>query len=126
MRRIRGKHTKPELAVRGMVSKLRFRYTVHASNLPGKPDLVFKSRKKVIFVHGCFWHLHPRATCSDSRIPKTRIDYWSKKLKRNVQRDARNIRRLRRLGWRVLVVWDCQTKSWDDGLEKKLITFLRK
>ena len=83
-----------------------FRYRLHSQVLPGKPDLVFPGRKSVIFMHGCFWHRHPG--CKLARMPKSRIDFWRKKLEANRQRDLKNQTRLRDMGWRVLVVWECQ------------------
>jgi DNA mismatch endonuclease (patch repair protein) len=83
-----------------------FRYRLHSKVLPGKPDMVFAGRKAVIFMHGCFWHRHPG--CKLARMPKSRIDFWEEKLEANRQRDLRNQERLRKMGWRVLVVWECQ------------------
>lgn len=111
MRRIRSKNTKPELLVRKLVYGLGYGYRLHRKDLPGKPDLAFIGRKKAIFVHGCFWHQHPDPHCSDSRLPKTRSEYWLPKLNRNVQRDAEHIAALEASGWNVLVVWDCETNN---------------
>jgi len=99
------------MAVRGIVYGMGLRYRLHVSKLPGKPDLVISRLKKIIEVKGCFWHQHPG--CIDSHIPKTRIEYWKPKLERNVSRDARNLAQLRKCGWKVLVVWECQTKDRD-------------
>ncbi|MBP8129017.1 MAG: DNA mismatch endonuclease Vsr [Candidatus Hydrogenedentes bacterium] len=110
MRAIRSKGTKPELEVRRLVYAMGYRYRLHARDLPGKPDLVFRKKSKAIFVHGCFWHQHPSSKCRDARLPKSRQDYWHKKLWQNVARDKTNIRRLRRSGWSVLVVWECQLR----------------
>lgn len=101
--------TKPEMTVRRMVFAMGYRYRLHCSELPGKPDLVFPSKKKVIFVHGCFWHCHNR--CNRSNIPKTHSAYWRAKLDGNVQRDKRNHRRLKEMGWKVFTVWECQLKD---------------
>jgi len=107
MSRIRGKDTKPEMIVRRLVHGLGYRYRLHRGDLPGCPDLVFPSRHKVIFVHGCFWHRH---RCRYGKpMPSTRRAFWAAKLERNKTRDRRNRRALRRLGWDVLVVWECQT-----------------
>ncbi|HZU24688.1 MAG TPA: very short patch repair endonuclease, partial [Bryobacteraceae bacterium] len=103
---IRSKDTKPEVAVRRLLHGLGYRYRLHRSDLPGCPDLVFKAKRKVIFVHGCFWHLH--AGCADDRVPKSRTSYWGPKLKRNVERDKEVRRRLRVLGWESHVVWECE------------------
>ena len=103
---VRGKDTKPEILVRRLVHRMGFRYRLHARDLPGCPDLVFPSRGKVIFVHGCFWHRH--GTCKNTRWPKSRLDFWRPKLEQNQRRDKINRRTLSKLGWRVLVVWECQ------------------
>lgn len=121
MRRIRSINTKPEMVVRRLVYGLGVRYRLHVKGLPGKPDLVFRGRKKVIFVHGCFFHQH--AKCSDGRMPKSRIDYWIPKLTRNKSRDRLNRAALTRLGWRSLVIWDCETKELD-ALQAKIECFL--
>lgn len=118
---IRGRDTKPELLVRRLVYRLGFRYRLHKQVLPGKPDLVFSSRKKVIFVHGCFWHRHPG--CALARLPKSRLDFWVPKLTENRQRDLRNIRALRRLGWKTHVVWECELHDIN-RLEHKILRFL--
>ena len=106
MGRIGSKDTKPEMLVRRLVYRLGYRYRLHAKDLPGKPDLVFRSRKKVIFVHGCFWHQHKG--CSEGRVPTSRESYWAPKLAHNVHRDQEHIRALKLLGWRTLVLWECQ------------------
>src|SRR5919109_4870578 len=106
MSRIRSKDTKPEMLIRRMLHALGYRYSLHRRDLPGAPDLVFPSRKKVILVHGCFWHQH--TGCIDGRLPKSREGYWLPKLLRNVKRDRRNIGRLRRGGWKVIKVWECE------------------
>ena len=111
MRRIRGKDTKPELTVRAALFGMGYRYRLHSEKLPGKPDLVFPKRRKVIFVHGCFWHNHSHIHCKIARFPKSNSGYWADKLRRNVERDAVRRAELRRLGWKVLVIWECQTKS---------------
>jgi DNA mismatch endonuclease, patch repair protein len=102
---IRSRDTKPELAVRRLIHGMGYRYRLHDNKLPGKPDLVFKSRLKVIFVHGCFWHLH--RNCRNNRPPKSRLDYWLPKLQRNASRDKEARNRLRTMGWRTLVIWEC-------------------
>lgn len=123
MAAIRSKDTKPELAVRKIVHSLGYRYRLHCRDLPGKPDLVFRSRRKVIFVHGCFWHLHPKKQCVDARHPKSNLSYWRPKLLRNVQRDRKHFTSLRRMGWEVLVVWDCEIKKTDQ-LIARVVGFL--
>jgi DNA mismatch endonuclease (patch repair protein) len=121
MRRIKSKGMKPELAVRTMVHRMGYRYRLHSRNLPGKPDLVFSTRRKVIEVRGCFWHQH--RGCPEAHIPKSRTDYWLPKLARNGQRDKANRKRLYALGWRVLVVWECEVED-TKHLSGKLRKFL--
>lgn len=111
MAAIRSEDTKPEILVRRLAHRLGFRFRLHRKDLPGKPDLVFVARRKVIFVHGCFWHQHPKVSCLDARHPKSNVTYWSPKLDRNVARDLKNKRTLEQQGWKVLVVWDCETKD---------------
>lgn len=109
MSRVKSTNTTPELVVRRLVHSLGYRYRLHGATLPGKPDLVFASRRKVIFVHGCYWHGH---SCKrGARLPSTRRDYWLPKLARNQERDARNIASLEQLGWDVLVIWECELKD---------------
>ena len=105
MSRIRGKDTGPELAVRRILFALGYRYRLHGRKLPGKPDLVFPARRKVVFVHGCFWHGH---TCLGGRLPGTRSEFWAEKIGANKRRDRRNRRALGKLGWQSLVVWECK------------------
>ena len=122
MAAIRGKDTAPEMAVRRLAHRLGYRFRLHRKDLLGKPDLVFPSRKAVIFVHGCFWHQHPAEQCK-ARPPKSKLDYWLPKLQRNVERDQRNRDQLINSGWRVLVIWECETKH-KDSLEAQLTAFL--
>nr|WP_297354077.1 DNA mismatch endonuclease Vsr [uncultured Caldimonas sp.] len=103
---VRAKDTKPELLVRRLVHGMGYRYRLHRRDLPGTPDLVFPGRSKVILIHGCFWHRHAR--CALARLPKSRGEFWLPKLTANAERDARNVRALRRLGWSVLTIWECQ------------------
>jgi DNA mismatch endonuclease (patch repair protein) len=121
MRRIRSTNTSPELCVRGLVHRLGYRFRLHRKDLPGKPDLVFPRLKKVVLVHGCFWHQH--LGCIDSHVPKSRIGYWAPKLQRNCERDAENSRMLLSQGWRVLIIWECETRD-AAGLEATLTRFL--
>lgn len=120
MRLVKSEDTTPELAVRKLTYALGYRYRLHRRDLPGCPDLVFPARRKVLFVHGCFWHWHG---CKRSRMPKTNESYWRAKIDRNVQRDAKNLKMLKRQGWRALVVWECQIKD-AKRLAKKLSHFL--
>jgi len=109
MKRVQSKNTQPEMAVRSLVHGMGFRYALHRRDLPGNPDLVFPARDRVIFVHGCFWHGH---SCRAGRNrPSSNTAYWTAKLERNCNRDAANLRRLRSLGWRVLVLWECELKN---------------
>ncbi len=105
---VRGKDTKPELVVRRLVHGMGYRYRLHSASLPGKPDLVFPGRRKVIFVHGCFWHRHPSSSCKLARMPKSRLEFWLPKLEGNRLRDERNQRELKKQGWKVLSIWECQ------------------
>jgi len=106
MSRIRGKNTQPELKVRRALWAAGLRYRLYDKSLPGNPDLVFPGRRTVIFVHGCFWHCHEG--CNKFRIPKTRTNWWTKKLNRNKARDAEVAAALEAEGWRVIVVWECE------------------
>ena len=122
MSRVRSKDTKPEMLVRSLVHRMGFRYRLHDRSLPGNPDLVFRSRGKIIFVHGCFWHRHG-TTCEYTRWPKSRLDFWGPKLERNHRRDKVVRRKLRKLGWKVLVVWECQLKN-REAVAERLRAFL--
>ncbi|WP_238375811.1 very short patch repair endonuclease [Ectothiorhodospira magna] len=116
MSRVRSKDTKPEMRVRRLVHGMGYRYRLHRRDLPGCPDLVFPSRWAVIFVHGCFWHRH--RGCALARLPKSRVEFWEAKLEGNRLRDENNQRRLRELGWRVLIVWECQVADLEGTAEK--------
>lgn len=116
MSRVRSKNSRPEMLVRRLVHSEGYRYRLHARDLPGCPDLVFRSRRKVIFVHGCFWHRHTR--CALARMPKSRLEFWKPKLEANRERDARNRRRLTRSGWKTLTIWECQL---DDAIRLRKI-----
>jgi len=121
MRAVKSVDTRPEMIVRRMLHKLGYRYRLHRKDLPGKPDLVFPCRKAVIFVHGCFWHGHD---CKrGDRTPKTNTKYWTKKIRRNVERDAQAIRDLETAGWRTLVIWECELKK-AKAIQQKLTSFL--
>ncbi|MGH9581529.1 MAG: very short patch repair endonuclease [Bryobacteraceae bacterium] len=108
---VRGTNTNPEMVIRRLVHGMGYRYRLHVPNLPGKPDIVLPSRDKIIFVHGCFWHRHPKQSCRLARMPKSRIDFWRPKLEKNRQRDLTAQRQLKRRGWRVLVIWECEIKK---------------
>jgi DNA mismatch endonuclease (patch repair protein) len=121
MSRIRGRNTAPELKVRSMIHRLGFRFRIHRRDLPGTPDIVLPRLKKVVLVHGCFWHIH---TCRSGRTkPKANAAYWRRKRLGNVERDRHNVIALRRLGWRPLVVWECELKD-RERLLRKLTDFL--
>jgi DNA mismatch endonuclease, patch repair protein len=121
MRRITRKDTRPEVAIRKLLHSLGYRFRLQAGELPGRPDIVFRPRRKVIFVHGCFWHQH--RGCRLARKPKSNLDYWLPKLERNQKRDKRVRRQLRRAQWSSLVVWECQVAS-GKPLAGKLYSFL--
>lgn len=123
MRRIRSRNTAPEKILQKLIQTLRYRYTLHAEELPGRPDFVFLRQRKVVFLHGCFWHIHGR--CKIARLPKSKRSYWIPKLKGNKQRDKKNLAKLRRLGWKVMTVWECQLRDMG-RVEERLRMFLRK
>src|SRR5580658_8853261 len=108
MRRVRSVDTRPELLVRTLVHGMGYRYGLHGKRLVGCPDLVLRRLRKLVFVHGCFWHRH---NCPAAELPATNLSYWRDKQFRNSERDRRNVRALRKAGWRVLVVWECQTRN---------------
>lgn len=121
MSRIRGKDTKPERIVRSMLHQMGYRFRLHRSDLPGKPDIVLPKHRTVIFVHGCFWHMH---NCKYGRVtPQTNTEFWQNKRSGNVERDRANRRKLIKLGWRVVTVWECWTKD-KDFLQRKLLQLL--
>jgi len=123
MAKVRSKDTTPEIIVRKLLFNTGYRYLLHRKNLPGSPDIVFVSRKKVIFVHGCFWHRH--AACKKTTIPTTRTEFWQSKFAANIKRDAKNTRLLKNLGWEVLVVWECEVKNINT-LKNTIFTFLNR
>ena len=121
MSRIRNKDTRPEILVRSIVHHMGYRYALHRKDLPGHPDMVLTKHHKIIFVHGCFWHMHK---CRYGKVkPATNAKFWKTKREGNVSRDKRNLRKLRRVGWKVIVVWECQTRNVE-RLTKKLESFL--
>ena len=121
MARVGQKNTKPELIVRKLLHGLGYRYRLHQKDLPGTSDICFPSRKKAIFVHGCFWHRHEG--CRRTTIPKTRTDFWKENFRQSVARDNQKMDDLHRLGWNALVVWECETED-ESKLESRLIGFL--
>jgi len=120
MRRVLGRNTTPELVVRRLVHGAGFRYRLHRKDLPGKPDLCFPVRRKAIFVHGCFWHGHG---CKIGRLPKSHLEFWRPKIARNRERDQSAAAALASLGWRVLTVWQCETKDLE-ALRQRIVEFL--
>jgi len=121
MARVRGVNTNPEKVVRSLVHRMGYRFRLHVKELPGKPDIALPRHKKVIFVHGCFWHQHKG--CKQAERPTSNTDYWNKKLDRNIIRDGDNIEKLEYLGWKVLVIWECEIKK-PDLLTERVLSFL--
>lgn len=121
MRAIKSKDTKPERLVRSMIHALGYRFRLHRDDLPGTPDIVLPRLRKIVLVHGCFWHAHQN--CKVAHIPKSNSNYWPSKLQCTVRRDARNQRRLRQLGWSVMVLWECSLKDVD-RVSARLARFL--
>ena len=123
MSRIRSKNSKVELLIRSLVHRMGYRFRLHRKGLPGKPDLVFPSRKKAIFVHGCFWHWHPDPNCKRARMPKSRQEFWRPKLEGNRRRDRENREKLDDLGWEVLEIWECEVGDLDQ-IQSRIKAFL--
>ena|SRR3989339_884645 len=121
MSRVKGRDTQPEVLARSLVHRMGFRFRIHRRELPGNPDIVLPRHKKLIFIHGCFWHGH--TGCSRSKRPTTNKNFWNNKLNSNIKRDRKNYKELQRIGWKVLVVWGCETKS-SELLLRKLERFL--
>jgi DNA mismatch endonuclease (patch repair protein) len=111
MGRVKGRDTKPEMVVRRIVYALGYRYRLHQRDLPGSPDIVFRKRRKVIYVHGCFWHRHADSSCKLARLPKSRLEFWLPKLEANVVRDQANLSCLAADGWSVLILWECELRD---------------
>lgn len=120
---VKGRDTKPEMIVRKMLHAKGYRYRLQAKDLPGKPDIVFRSRRKAIFVHGCFWHRHSDPDCKLARLPKSRLDFWEPKLEANAARDRLAVGRLEAMGWKVLIVWECELREREQ-LGNKLERFI--
>lgn len=112
MSRIRSRDTSPEKRVRSYLHKAGYRFRLHVKKLPGSPDIVLPKHQTVIFVHGCFWHRHPK--CKYAYKPKSRMEFWGKKFKQNIERDYVKEKKLRVIGWNVLIIWECQTKTISD------------
>ena len=122
MSRIRSKDTKPEKIVRSLLHSMGYRFKLHVKDLPGKPDIVLPKYKKAIFVHGCFWHRHPK--CKYTYTPKSKIDFWEKKFADNIARFKIVKRELTRLEWKVVVIWECEIEKKPDWIKNKLYEFL--
>lgn len=120
---IKERDSRPEMVVRRLVHGLGYRYRLHRRDLPGRPDLVFGKRQKIIFLHGCFWHRHDDSACKLARLPKTRLDFWLSKLEANRARDVKNQERLKEMGWDYLVIWECQLRD-KEQLAKRIQSFL--
>jgi DNA mismatch endonuclease (patch repair protein) len=116
MSRVKRENTKPERTLRSLLHKQGYRFRIHRRDLPGKPDVVLPKYKSVIFVHGCFWHRHPG--CAKASLPSTNTDFWEKKFEKTITRDKENIIKLRQMGWRVIVVWECELKNPERVVEK--------
>lgn len=122
MSRVRSSNTKPEVQVRKLLHSLGYRFRLHRKDLPGTPDIVLPARESIIFVHGCFWHRHKG--CCDATMPKTRTNFWKKKFAENLARDKKNITALKKMGWKVLIVWQCELRK-EKNLIRKLNKFLK-
>ena len=116
MAAIKSKNTKPEIEVRQLLHSMGYRFRLHMKDLPGNPDIVLKKYKTVIYVNGCFWHRHPN--CKYASTPKTRTSFWSQKFQSNVERDNKNYIKIKNLGWKYIVVWECELKNKSDLVEK--------
>jgi len=123
MARVKGRDTAPEMLVRQIVRGLGYHYRLHRRDLPGCPDLTFGKLRKIIFVHGCFWHRHDDSACKLARLPKSKLDFWLPKLEANRARDLKNQERIKAMGWKFLVVWECQLGD-RVKLEKRIRSFL--
>lgn len=124
MKRVISKGTRPELTIRKIVWGLGYRYRLNVNGIPGKPDIVFKSRKKAIFVNGCFWHRHPG--CALTRTPKSNTEFWTKKFATTIKTDQRNYEELTRMGWKYLIIWECEIKKSNmECLTHKIDQFMK-
>jgi len=119
MRAVKPRNTSPERKVRSVAHSLGLRFRVHRSDLPGSPDLLFPRRKTALFVHGCFWHRHEN--CPKATTPRTNAEYWNRKFRDNMERDSQNEKKLKEIGWKVLVIWECETRR-----RESIEAFLRK
>jgi DNA mismatch endonuclease, patch repair protein len=121
MSRVHGKNTAPEVLIRSLLHRMGYRFRLDYKALPGRPDIVLPRFRKLIFVHGCFWHGHKN--CHRATLPQTNIAFWTKKVKGNAERDLKNIRSLRRLGWKPLVIWQCEMRNLEK-LERRIVKFI--
>lgn len=121
MSHIHGKDTAPEMAIRRLIHGMGYRYRLHDRSLPGTPDIIFRARKKIIFVNGCFWHRHQG--CRLATIPKTNVDYWTEKFRLNAERDRKTLEEFESIGWKTLVIWQCEIRDVEK-LKGKIIEFL--
>ena len=120
MRRVRGKDTKPEIAVRRVAHALGYRFRLHRRDLPGSPDIVFPKLRKAIFVHGCYWHRHD---CKKATVPKSNVSFWQNKFEANIERDRRNLVSLSEMGWLTMIVWQCETEK-EENIAEMISNFL--
>ena len=123
MSRIHSKDTLPEKRVRSLLYKLGYRFRIHRTDLPGKPDIVLQKYKMIIFVHGCFWHYHQN--CKKAGIPKSNTDFWKNKIQKNIERDLNNITLLKNSGWNVNIIWECETEN-NEKLTLTILDIFRK
>lgn len=123
MAKVKGQNTMPEMIVRSMIHRMGFRFSLHRKDLPGKPDIVLPKHRKIVLVHGCFWHGHVH--CKKAMIPKSNVEFWTNKIETNRKRDRKVIYELRKSGWRVLVIWQCEIRRLDK-LTAKLQRFFKK
>jgi len=123
MSKIRGKNTRPEIILRSQLFKQGLRFRIHRKDLPGKPDIVLAKYKTIIFVNGCFWHYHKN--CKEGKIPSTNSTYWKEKLQKNVEKDNKHIQELEKLGWKVIVVWECEIEKQFERILEKTVAEIR-
>ena len=124
MSAIKSKNTKPEIAVRKLLHSMGYRFRLHSKNLPGSPDIVLPKYKTVIFVHGCFWHRHEN--CKYASTPKTRQEFWNKKFNENILRDKKNLEILSSLGWKIIIIWECEIRNKKINLEQIFKNVIKK